>query len=117
MSSRISIGKAGEIHACKYLLKNGYRILEKNYRCRIGEIDIVAQKEGTIHFIEVKTRRSINYGMPVESIDARKCRRIEKIAEFYLEEKNIYDTELSFDAITLLLKDGRAVLNHIKNIF
>ena len=84
MVSKISFGKAGEIYASRYLIKKGYRIIEKNYRCRFGEIDIIAEKNNVIHFIEVKTRRSLHYGAPEESIDPKKINKLKFVSEFFL---------------------------------
>jgi len=74
----------GEDIAARFLKKRGYRILERNYRCRMGEIDIIAMKGGVLFFVEVKTRRDTHRGHPLESITLRKQRQVIKISEFFL---------------------------------
>ncbi|MDO8637994.1 MAG: YraN family protein [Candidatus Daviesbacteria bacterium] len=80
-----SVGNQGEYLACEYLKKRGYKILERNYRIRGGEIDIVAMDKNFLVFIEVKTRYSPEYGLPVESITPWKIKHILKTARFYIQ--------------------------------
>lgn len=80
-----SFGKSGERLAEEYLSQTGYRILCRNYWCRMGEIDIVAQKDGVVHFVEVKTRSSGEYGRPSESVTRRKTDRMRQVAESYMK--------------------------------
>lgn len=82
--TNLSIGNYGETLACEYLKKQGYQIIERNYRIRGGEIDIVAKDDDYIVFVEVKTRSSHEYGLPVESITPWKIRALIKAAQFYL---------------------------------
>ena len=79
------LGKIGEEFAANLLELQGYRILERNFRCRMGEIDLIAEKDGEISFVEVKTRRSARFGMPAEAVGAEKQRRMRRTAEFYLK--------------------------------
>lgn len=78
------LGKAGETLACEYLEQLGYRILFRNYWCSAGEIDIVAQKAGGVHFVEVKTRTGDQYGRPSESVTWHKIDRMRIAAESYM---------------------------------
>ena len=78
------LGKIGEEFAANLLELQGYRILERNFRCRTGEIDLIAEKDGEISFVEVKTRRSARFGRPAEAVSTEKQRRMRKTAEFYL---------------------------------
>ena len=78
-------GKAGESLAAKYLEQSGYRILFRNYWCRMGEIDIVAQKGNYVHFVEVKTRTGDFYGKPSESVTWQKIDRMRLAAECYMK--------------------------------
>lgn len=111
------IGDIGEEKATQYLKKKGYKILDRNYRCRFGEIDIVAKYRDYIVFVEVKTRRCCSYGRPVESINSLKINRILKTLNFYLTEKRIYDQNIRIDAIEVFLNDSKDIkLNHIENI-
>lgn len=110
-------GKLGENEACKYLKKNKYEILERNYSKRCGEIDIIAQKENKIAFVEVKTRSKTEYGEPSEAVTYQKQQKIKKTALFYIGEKDI-DADFSFDIIEIII-DNKKVLsvNHIENAF
>jgi putative endonuclease len=79
-----TLGSAGEKLAEQFLRKQGYKILERNYRKKFGEIDIIARHRRAVVFVEVKTRSSVDFGLPEESVKPDKLRRIEKAAEFYL---------------------------------
>lgn len=92
----MTLGDRGEIVAAAYLVKSGYKILEKNFRCALGEIDIVAEKSGRLYFAEVKTRTSDRFGRPEESVHEIKQRKIIKLAEWYLKAHKIQDRPISF---------------------
>ncbi len=77
------LGQIGEEIAAKFLIQNGYSIVDRNWRTRYGEIDIIAQKDRTICFIEVKTRSNIGYGYPVEAITPRKLHKMNVTAQLY----------------------------------
>ncbi len=112
-----NIGKMGEDAACKYLKKHKYKILERNYRQYVGEIDIIAVYGDTISFVEVKTRKSDVFGLPCESVTYSKQRRIIKTAYKYILENSL-DANYSFDIIEVYHKEGKAVeIRHIKNAF
>lgn len=96
-----TLGQRGEALAADYLLKNGYRILEQNYRCEIGEIDIIAEKSGRTLFVEVKTRSSDHYGLPQESVHETKQQKILRSAEWYLKEKRIQDKPVGFEVVAV----------------
>ncbi|MBI5969953.1 MAG: YraN family protein, partial [Deltaproteobacteria bacterium] len=98
--SRIFFGKRGEDEAAKYLERRGYKMLAANYRCRLGEIDIIATDGDTLVFIEVKTRGGDGFGEGVESVDARKQRRIIAVSEFYMSENNISDRAVRYDVVS-----------------
>ncbi len=83
--STTAVGNQGEYLACEYLKKLGYKIMERNYRIRGGEIDIVAQDKNFLVFIEVKTRYTSEYGLPVESITPWKIKHLLKTASFYIQ--------------------------------
>lgn len=120
MPARKEIGKAGEDLARKYLINNGYDILESNFRCRCGEIDIIAEKDDYITFIEVKTRTNSNYGFPAESINYKKRHSIIKSAQTYIAYKNLNGKNIRFDVIeviTDLKNPEKNSINHIKNAF
>lgn len=87
MSNNKSIGNKGEALACAYLIKRGYRILARNYLIRGGEIDIVAIDQEFLVFIEVKTRYSHEYGLPIEAMTPGKIKALLKTAMFYLQSR------------------------------
>lgn len=83
-----AIGNSYEIQAAHYLISKGYNILDHNYRCRYGEIDLIAKApDQTIVFIEVKSRRSLTYGNAIEAVTPDKCNKIRKTSKFYIHEK------------------------------
>jgi len=107
-------GSIGEGKAVKYLERNGYRILSQNYRFRrFGEIDIIAEKDDVIIFIEVKTRSNLSFGTPNESINRSKINKIRKTANFFLMNEGLFDKPLRFDVIEVFSND----VNHIHNAF
>lgn len=107
MGDRKVIGKYGEDLATKYLQAQGYQILERNYRCNLGEIDIVAQDKDYLVFVEVKTRTNVFFGFPHESVTHAKQSRIRKIALFYLAERRSSLENYRFDVISVLLEEGK----------
>ncbi|QCX32257.1 YraN family protein [Caloramator sp. E03] len=96
-------GKLGEDIAVKYLKQNGYIILQKNYRTKYGEIDIIAKDDKYLVFIEVKARRSQNFGYPREAVDIYKQTRIKNIASLYLASKKITNSKVRFDVVEVVL--------------
>lgn len=103
-------GLFGEEKAAEYLKKKGYRILERNFSCKLGEVDIIARRGDTISFIEVKTRSSFLYGSPGEAVGKTKMSHIKRVAEIYIRQKNLYPLKVSFDVMEVMF-------NHIKNAF
>ena len=99
--STVGIGNNGEDLACKFLKQQGYKILERNYRIRGGEIDIVARDNDFLVFIEVKTRYSHEYGLPVESMTPWKIRYLLKAAKFYLQRINWGDKPYRLDFVSV----------------
>ena len=83
---RRELGQIGENTAADVLRAKGYRILKQNYRCRYGEIDIIAERYGDMSFVEVKTRQSLNYGRPCEAVTEEKRRHMKRAAQCYLDE-------------------------------
>lgn len=115
MYIRHEIGKIGEKTVCEYLIKNGYKILERNYYCKIGEIDIVALDKDEFVFIEVKTRSQNRYGNPVDAVDLNKKRHIYRTAQFYVMKAKIENRKMRFDVIEVKEKRGKVYINQIKN--
>lgn len=114
MATTKEIGTFGESAACRYLRKNGYMIHERNYRIRSGEIDIIAEKDGVLVFAEVKTRKTVKYGMPAEFVDIRKQRKIIRTAYYYLHGRQC---AVRFDVIEVLYRNKTAYIHHIENAF
>lgn len=106
------LGRIGEDMAENYLKSNGFQILNRNYRCRAGEIDIVALKGSTLHFIEVKTRQSDVFGHPAEAITPKKIGRMRAASRYYLssiENRGRRFRQIQFDALEV-------EINYIANI-
>lgn len=116
MNRNQEIGKIGENLATKYLEKKNYIILERNYRCRQGEMDIIAKDNEEIIFIEVKTRTSINFGRPSEAVNYIKREHLQNIARYYLYIKKITKIPIRFDVIEIYLRKQDYLVNHIKQI-
>ena len=113
-------GAWGEALAAKYLQKKHYRIVATNYRCRFGEIDLIAEKQNDLVFVEVKLRKSDSFAQGREFVDRRKQERIRTTASIFLAE---YPTELQprFDVIEIYAPDGintrRPEINHLEDAF
>ncbi|MDR1094618.1 MAG: YraN family protein [Clostridiales bacterium] len=111
---KITFGAVGEESAARFLERKGYRVLENNYKCRFGEIDVVAMDGDTLVFVEVKHRATLKYGRPAEAVNTRKQYKISQVAAAYIKSKKLYDAPARFDVIEVL--DNRWV-NHIENAF
>lgn len=116
--SNLTTGNIGEDLAVKYLQKLGYRILERNYRIKGGEIDIVALDKGYLVFVEVKTRSSHDFGLPVEAMTSWKIKFLLKTAEFYLQKIKWGDKPYRLDFISVDFADSKEnpKIELIKNI-
>lgn len=114
---RLIRGFFGQDAAEKELKKQGYSIIERNFRCRHGEIDIIAEHGTYIVFIEVKTRSSRSFGTPACSIDSRKKRHIIMSAKQYLSMRGISDRDVRFDVASIELNRGAATIDVIKDAF
>lgn len=111
-------GNKGEGIACQYLIKNGYKILEKNFKVSFGEIDLIVNKNNIICFVEVKTRNSLIYGLPEEAITEKKKSKIIKVAQYYIKKKHLYNYLFRFDVISIKLKNNNLEnIKFIKNAF
>ncbi|MFA5363461.1 MAG: YraN family protein [Candidatus Omnitrophota bacterium] len=115
--SNVHTGRQGEEAARDFLKKNGYRILQSNYRTRSGEIDIIARDKDTLCFVEVKTRNSQAFGSPCEAVMESKQRTISFVAAYYLKEHNLLDTKARFDIVSVVRESGQARCELIKNAF
>lgn len=108
-------GNAGEDRAVRFLKKKGFKILEINWRCSYGEIDIVAEDKKTIVIIEVKTRREVGTGLPLEAVDRRKQRKLVQLAEAYASEKGLMGRDLRIDCVGIQQSnlDGELEIIHV----
>jgi len=103
-----ALGQAGEELAARYLAEQGYRIVERNYRCAVGELDIVAREGERWAFVEVRTRRGRSHGTPEESITPAKQRKLIEVASTYLQEKGLRDVDWRIDVVAIEHgRDGR----------
>jgi putative endonuclease len=112
------VGDIGEQAAANYLYDAGYEIVERKYRSKIGEIDIIARIENILVFIEVKTRRNTTYGFPAEAVTYRKQQKIINTASCYLQYIHNTNIYCRFDVIEVFLNENNKITcNHITNAF
>lgn len=113
------IGSYGEDLASSYLKKNGYYILNKNFRNRYGEIDLICRHDGLIIFIEVKSRYTYHYGSPCESVTYSKQRQIINLCKFYILTKKLFNYNCRFDVVEIYFNknDESYLIKHIKDAF
>lgn len=115
---RRSLGRRGEDAAALYLERCGMEVVERNWRCRFGEADIVAFDDGTLVFVEVKTRQGVSCGLPEDAVTPEKRARYERIAAMYLEQMEPTDCPVRFDVIAILvIGEDRALLRHHRSAF
>ena len=115
---RLAFGRWGEDQAVNYLRRQGVKILKRNYRTPVGEIDIIARQKRLLIFIEVKARRTVRYGTPQEAVGLRKQRQIVRTAQWYLSEKRTDKLQPRFDVISVIPgKDGKAQIEHLADAF
>ncbi len=118
LNRRQRLGKSGEETVAKYLETKGYKILTTNYRCKRGEVDIIARDGQVLVFIEVKTRSGLGYGSPAAAVDKRKQQQISRAAQYYLAEQNLFDSPARFDVVSVLCDDTKQQqIDHINNAF
>lgn len=116
-NKRQQFGKKGESLAAWYLKKNGYKIIEQNYRTPLGEIDIIAKEKKTIVFVEVKSRRSIRYGNPKWAVTPKKQRKISMVALQYLKSTRQMDAKARFDVVAVMSNRDQPQIEIVKNAF
>jgi putative endonuclease len=117
-NSNKSLGEVGESIAVTFLKGQRFTIVERNFRCKCGEIDIIARDGKTFVFVEVKTRRNEAFGPPQASVTVFKQRQISKAALTWLAKKNLHEASARFDVIAILQRDHAVpVIEHIKNAF
>jgi len=115
--ARLSLGRWGEEQAVVYLRRKGLKILERNLRTPVGEIDIIARHGKVLVFIEVKTRRSLAYGTPQEAVGPVKQRQVLRAAQWYLADKGAVGGQSRFDVVAVLARSGETRIEHIPDAF
>ena len=119
MYQKHEIGKFGEEKACEFLIQKGYEIVDRNFDCSQGEIDIIAwdKEKKELVFIEVKTRTNMYYGNPVDAVNKPKQKHIYWAAQYYIYLNQIKETYLRFDVLEIYVKKNQTKICHIKQIF
>lgn len=107
-------GIIGEKIAQGFLLNKGYEILETNFYTKRGEIDIIAQKNKCIVFVEVKTRTNLKFGTPAMAVNSTKKKHIKSVAKTFLHLYRLNNCEIRFDVIEVFINDGKCEINHIE---
>lgn len=119
-ANRAAVGRSGEDAAADYLTRLGYRILERNWRCRAGEIDLIADDAGTLVFVEVRSRTNpARYGTAIEAITARKRRQVREVAAVYITKSKYLAAPVRCDAVAITFASDGAVaeLKHVPGAF
>ena len=117
LNRRQQFGKESESLAVRYLKKNGYKILEQNYRNKIGEIDIIAKEKGALVFVEVKARKTHVFGNPKWAVTPKKQRKISMVALYYLKATKQTHVKARFDVVALSSAKDNFQIEIIKNAF
>lgn len=112
-----SLGRAGESLAVRHLKRNGYRIIETNYRAKTGEIDIIAEEGGALAFIEVKMRRQNAFGPPQAAVDFKKTKKIARTAQHYMAKTRQTGRRARFDVLAITVAGGDPSFRLFKNAF
>lgn len=117
MHAKDALGKYGEDLAVRHLEDHGLTVLERNWRCALGELDVVAREDQVLVVCEVKTRRSTAYGTPVEAVTPRKARRLRRLALQWLDEKQMFAPTIRFDVVGIVQPThGPASIVHVRGI-
>ena len=114
---KINFGKEGEEIAAEYLKKKGYKIIERNYRSRLGEIDIVALHKAVTVFVEVKARSGSTFGLPEDAVDKNKQRQMIRVALGYIKHRRLPEGRFRFDVVGVSFCEGRPAVKLITDAF
>ncbi|MBD3184020.1 YraN family protein [Candidatus Poribacteria bacterium] len=119
LNLRKRLGEKGESVAAKFLKRKGYSIIEKNFSCKLGEIDIIAEKDNTIIFTEVRTKNTDEFGTPQESITPNKIKHISRVALYYIKANKLFKRSCRFDVIAVNYANNfkKPSVEHIENAF
>lgn len=110
-------GDRGEDEALRYLVSRGFKLVERNYRTRYGELDLIMRDGDTLVFVEVKWRANVDYGSPVEAVDERKRRAVRSMAETYLAEREPDFDEARFDVVGILGGRAGSEIEYVRDAF
>jgi putative endonuclease len=114
---RSALGRYGEDIATRHLVESGMVVLARNWRCPHGEIDVVARDGRTLVVCEVKTRRGLDYGTPLEAVTARKMLRLRQLATEWLDEAGLDPPDVRIDVVSVLVRtQGAAVVEHLRGV-
>ena len=117
-TNRTSVGKLGEEIAREYLRKKKYNIVDHNFRCPLGEIDLIVRRNKALRFIEVKYRRSRDFGLPQDSVVSRKQRRVRNAAIVWLKNRHLpMDSEMHFDVLAITELGNERKIEYIQDAF
>ena len=118
MDTRSRTGAAGELAAERLYLRRGFQVVARNWRCSVGELDLVALRGGTLVVCEVKTRRGGRYGGGYEAVDARKQRKVRAVAEIFVLQRGLGGAAVRFDVASVWLRpDGSASVELFEDAF
>lgn len=116
-NAKQELGKEGERVAEQYLKKKGYKLIERNYRCAGGELDLIVLDRRVVVFVEVKTRTGQGFGSPIEAVEFHKQRKMIQAAQYFLTEKKLHQRDARFDVIGVSWPGRKPVVEHIENAF
>jgi putative endonuclease len=116
-NGKLVLGKVGERVAEQYLKNKGYKLVERNYRCAAGELDLIVLDRRVVVFVEVKTRSGHGYGSPLEAVEFRKQRKMIQAAQYFLSEKKLHQRDARFDVVGISWPGREPVVEHIENAF
>lgn len=117
INGKLLLGQEGERLAERYLQKKGYTLVERNYRCPAGELDLIVLDRRVVVFVEVKTRTGHGFGSPLEAVEFRKQRKMIQAAQFFLAEKRLQQRDARFDVVGVSWPGREPVVEHIENAF
>ena len=116
-NSKQALGREGERLAELFLKKKGYKLVERNYRCRGGEVDLILLDRKVVVFVEVKTRTDDIFGSPFEAVEPRKQRRMILAAQLFLQQKQLHERDARFDVVGISWPGAQPLVEHIRNAF
>ncbi|NNH72721.1 YraN family protein [Nocardia uniformis] len=118
MGHNLALGARGEDLAAEHLRSTGMEIVDRNWRCRYGELDLIARAPGVTAFVEVKTRSGVGFGLPAEAVTFHKQQRIRRLALLWLAEQDCPWQRIRFDVVSVLIPPGRdPEIKHLPGVF